>query len=318
MSAEQTPRPRLGLVLGGGGARGLAHIGVLRVLERERIPVACVAGTSMGGLIGALYAAGVAIERVEAEVVRLSRVTEQMRLVDFELSAAGLSVRGRRIYNMLAELLGEELTFADLRLPLAMVSVDVRTGRPVTLQGGLVIDAVRATISIPGIFTPVDLGDYRLVDGGVLDNVPVDVAHALGATHTVAVDVLPSYSRNQPRRHIPLARNIPNIQMPLKRKRIDLQTRHQCRLTQRRRNRQNPRRRSPRDAPAYRRGQADIELSPQQQKKGQQPTHGRRTIQKPPDFPQTFSSKRDGLRNSQKESGGCLAARADTFSRRVC
>lgn len=198
MSAEQTPRPRLGLVLGGGGARGLAHIGVLRVLERERIPVACVAGTSMGGLIGALYAAGVAIERVEAEVVRLSRVTEQMRLVDFELSAAGLSVRGRRIYNMLAELLGEELTFADLRLPLAMVSVDVRTGRPVTLQGGLVIDAVRATISIPGIFTPVDLGDYRLVDGGVLDNVPVDVAHALGATHTVAVDVLPSYSRNQP------------------------------------------------------------------------------------------------------------------------
>lgn len=198
MSAEQTPRPRLGLVLGGGGARGLAHIGVLRVLERERIPVACVAGTSMGGLIGALYAAGVAIERVEAEVVRLSRVTEQMRLVDFELSAAGLSVRGRRIYNMLAELLGEELTFADLRLPLAMVSVDVRTGRPVTLQGGLVIDAVRATISIPGVFTPVDLGDYRLVDGGVLDNVPVDVAHALGATHTVAVDVLPSYSRNQP------------------------------------------------------------------------------------------------------------------------
>jgi len=185
-------------MLGGGGARGLAHIGVLRVLERERIPVACVAGTSMGGLIGALYAAGVAIERVEAEVVRLSRVTEQMRLVDFELSAAGLSVRGRRIYNMLAELLGEELTFADLRLPLAMVSVDVRTGRPVTLQGGLVIDAVRATISIPGIFTPVDLGDYRLVDGGVLDNVPVDVAHALGATHTVAVDVLPSYSRNQP------------------------------------------------------------------------------------------------------------------------
>lgn len=198
MSAEETPRPRLGLVLGGGGARGLAHIGVLRVLEREAIPVACVAGTSMGGLIGALYAAGVAIERVEAEVVRLSRVTEQMRLVDFELSAAGLSVRGRRIYNMLAELLGEELTFADLRLPLAMVSVDVRTGRPVTLQGGLVIDAVRATISIPGIFTPVDLGDYRLVDGGVLDNVPVDVAQALGATHTVAVDVLPSYSRNQP------------------------------------------------------------------------------------------------------------------------
>jgi len=92
MSDEQTTRPRLGLALGGGGARGLAHIGVLRVLERENIPIACIAGTSMGGLIGALYAAGVAIDRVEAEVVRLSRLTEQLRLLDVELSAAGLSV----------------------------------------------------------------------------------------------------------------------------------------------------------------------------------------------------------------------------------
>ncbi len=198
MSDERTTRPRLGLALGGGGARGLAHIGVLRVLEREAIPIACIAGTSMGGLIGALYAAGVAIDRVEAEVVRLSRLTEQLRLLDVEWSAAGLSVRGRRIYNVLAELLGEELTFADLRLPLAMVAVDIHTGRPVVLQGGLVIDAVRATISIPGIFTPVDLGGYRLVDGGVLDNVPVDVAQELGATHTLAVDVLPSFSRNRP------------------------------------------------------------------------------------------------------------------------
>ena len=197
MTAPAT-EPRLGLVLGGGGARGLAHIGVLRVLERENIPIACVAGTSMGGLVGALYAAGVPSERVEEEVVRLSRVTEQIRLVDMEWSAAGLSVRGRRIYNFLAELLGEELTFADLRLPLAMAAVDIHAGRQVVLQGGLVIDAVRATISVPGVFTPVDLGDYRLVDGGVLDNVPVDVALALGATRTIAVDVLPYFGGNVP------------------------------------------------------------------------------------------------------------------------
>lgn len=198
MNAGSEAQPRLGLVLGGGGARGLAHIGVLRALEREGVPVACVAGTSMGGLIGALYAAGVPSERIEAEVLRLSRVTEQIRLVDVEISAAGLSIRGRRIYNFLADLLGEELTFADLRLPLAMVAVDIHTGREVILQGGLVIDAVRATISIPGVFMPVDMGDYRLVDGGVLDNVPVDVARAMGATHTIAVDVLPSFSRNVP------------------------------------------------------------------------------------------------------------------------
>ncbi|MBK7218602.1 MAG: patatin-like phospholipase family protein [Candidatus Promineofilum sp.] len=192
--------PRLGLVLGGGGARGLAHFGVLRVLQREKIPIACIAGTSMGGLVGALFAAGVPAERVEEEVLRLSRVTEQIRLVDVELSAAGLSIRGRRIYNFMADLLGEDLTFADLPLPLAMVAVDIHTGREVILQGGLVIDAVRATISVPGVFMPVDLGDYRLVDGGVLDNVPVDVARGMGATRTIAVDVLPSFSVNVPGR----------------------------------------------------------------------------------------------------------------------
>ncbi len=195
---EQREPFHLGLVLGGGGARGLAHIGILRVLEREGIVVDSIAGTSMGGLVGALYAAGVPVEVVEEEVSRMSSLTEQIRLVDVNISAAGLSIRGRRIYNMMADLLGENLTFADLRLPLAMVSVDIRTGREVILQGGLVIDAVRATISIPGVFEPVELGDYRMVDGGVLDNVPVDVARLQGATRTVAVDVLPSFSRNVP------------------------------------------------------------------------------------------------------------------------
>lgn len=198
MSDTERDQPRLGLVLGGGGARGLAHIGVLKVFQREQIPVDLIAGTSMGGLVGALYAAGVPIETVEKEISRLSHPMEQIKLVDLHISAAGLSVSGRRIYHFMADLLGEDLTFADLRLPLSMVSVDILTGRDVVLQGGLVIDAVRATISVPGVFDPVDLGDYRLVDGGVLDNVPVDVARAMGATRTIAVDVLPSFSRNRP------------------------------------------------------------------------------------------------------------------------
>jgi NTE family protein len=182
------------LVLGGGGARGLAHIGVLRLFERERIPIDCIAGTSIGGLVGALYAAGIPIEELEQEVAKLGRISEQLRLVDVSISTAGLSVRGRRIYNYMADLLGETLTFADLQIPVAMVAVDLKTGRDVILQGGLVIDAARASISIPGIFMPVELADYRLVDGGVLNNVPVNVALDLGATKTIAVDVLPSFS----------------------------------------------------------------------------------------------------------------------------
>lgn len=201
MSDIVNPSPaRLGLALGGGGARGLAHIGVLRVFQREQLPIACIAGTSMGGLVGSLFAAGVPLSTVEEEVSKISSLKEQLRLVDVSISAAGLSVRGRRVYNFMADLLGDELTFADLRLPLAMVSVDILTGREVLLQGGLVIDAVRATISVPGVFEPVELGDYRLVDGGVLDNVPVDVLRTLGATRTIAVDVLPSFSRNVPGR----------------------------------------------------------------------------------------------------------------------
>lgn len=187
-------RPKLGLVLGGGGARGLAHIGALRVLLRERVRIDYIAGTSMGALIGALYAAGLSIADIEAEVEQLSRLTEQLRMIDISISTSGLSVRGRRIYNHLADLLGEELTFADLRVPLAMVAVDVHSGRDVVLQGGSVIDAVRASISIPGVFMPVELGDYRLVDGGVLNNVPVDVATAMGAERTLAIDVLPAFS----------------------------------------------------------------------------------------------------------------------------
>ena len=198
MSATEPGRPTIGLVLGGGGARGLAHVGVLRVLQQQAIPIDTIAGTSMGGLIGALYAAGLPLAVVEEEITKLSRLSEQIRLVDWNISAAGLSVRGRRIYNFMADLLGEDLTFADLRLPLAMVATDIRAGREVILQGGLVIDAVRASISIPGVFEPVELGDYRLVDGGVLDNVPVDVARSMGAERTIAVDVLPSFGHTMP------------------------------------------------------------------------------------------------------------------------
>lgn len=199
LESEET-HPAFCLVLGGGGARGLAHIGVLRVLEREGIPISHIAGTSIGGLIGAVYAAGLSLDALSAEVENISKVSEFLRLMDVSVSTQGISIKGARIYDYIAGLLGSELTFADLKRPLAMVAVDLYSGRQVILQGGLVSDAVRATISIPGIFAASQLGDYRLVDGGVLNNVPVDVGRSLApaGTPVIAVDVLPDYSANHP------------------------------------------------------------------------------------------------------------------------
>ncbi|MCU0501389.1 MAG: patatin-like phospholipase family protein [Anaerolineae bacterium] len=203
MSDEVSPplenrRKKLGLALGGGGARGLAHIGVLKVLDREQITVDVIAGTSMGGIVGALYAAGFSGERIEAEVLRISRSRlELVKLIDLRLGAAGL-LGGSRITEMLTSLLGADLTFTDLRIPFAVTGVDMLSGREVDLSEGKVVEAVRATMSVPGVFTPVEIGPYRLMDGGILNNVPVDVALKLGADVVIAVDVLPNFRLNQP------------------------------------------------------------------------------------------------------------------------
>ena len=118
-------------------------------------------------------------------------------MLDISLSQSGL-LKGSRIYDLMANTLGPTRTFADLHLPFAAVAVDVNTGREVILRDGLLVDAIRATISVPGVFVPVTLGPYRLVDGGVLNNVPVDVARQLGADVVIAVDVLPSFGENEP------------------------------------------------------------------------------------------------------------------------
>ena len=189
---------KIGLVLGGGGARGLAHIGVLKVLEREQIPISYIAGTSMGGLIGALYAAGISLDAIEAEIKKLSPTSQVIKLVDLKLAGVGLQLKGTRIYNYLATFLGEDCTFNDLNIPVGMVAVDTITGREVILREGRVVDAIRATISVPGIFSAVQTENLLLVDGGILNNVPVDVVRGMGANRVIAVDVLPFFGLNKP------------------------------------------------------------------------------------------------------------------------
>ena len=204
--------PVVGIALGGGGARGFAHIGVLKVLEREGIFPRLVAGTSMGGVIGAMYAAGLSAAQMEAEAVKAtSRRADMLRVIDVNLSQTGL-VRGARIYDYIAGVIGLETKFSDLRRPLSMVAVDLNTGREVVLHSGRVADAVRATISVPGVFKPVEIGPLRLVDGGMLNNVPVDVVRKMGADVVIAVDVLPSFTRNAP--------GEPPVVVPLQPKRV--------------------------------------------------------------------------------------------------
>jgi NTE family protein len=191
-----TDRPTLGLALGGGGARGLAHVGVLKVLDRERIRAGVVAGASMGGLIGAAYAAGFPVRAIESEVVNLSRRSRLLKLADWMPTLQGL-FSGKKFASYLEGIMGADLTFADLRRPLALAASDLGTGREVVLTAGSVVTAMRATMSIPGVFAPVEIGGYRLADGGILNNVPADLARGLGADVVLAVDVLPFFRDNR-------------------------------------------------------------------------------------------------------------------------
>jgi NTE family protein len=179
--------PKIGLALSGGGARGLAHIGVLKVLEREGVPVDFLAGTSMGGVIAAGYAAGLDAAYLEQEAQHMSRWRNLLPLVDRSLPSLGL-VRGERVRDYLASHVGE-MTFDQLRIPLSLVAVDLLSGEEVVLQSGMVADAVRATISLPGVFAPFPLDGRLLVDGGALNNLPADVIRGMGADVVIAVDV---------------------------------------------------------------------------------------------------------------------------------
>ena len=180
--------PKVGLALSGGGARGLAHIGVLKVLEQDRVPIDLLAGTSMGGIVAAGYAAGLTPRHLEHEALQMTRPRRLLSLADPTLPRRGL-FEGQKIVSYLASQLGE-CTFEDLRCPLSLLAVDLRDGRSITLSQGRVIEAVRATIALPGLFTPVEREGRLLVDGGLLDNIPTGVVRDMGADIVIAVDVV--------------------------------------------------------------------------------------------------------------------------------
>jgi NTE family protein len=176
-------RPKVGLALGGGIARGLAHIGVLQVLEDNKIPVDIVAGTSSGSLVGAMYAAGLSVDQMAQEARKLvwSNLVKLRLRRDGLLDSDGL--------NRFFQALVGDLEFSRLRLPFAAVAVDVTTGEEVAIREGKVATAVRASCAVPGVFLPVRMNGRVLVDGGVRNNVPVSVARAMGADLVIAVEL---------------------------------------------------------------------------------------------------------------------------------
>jgi len=179
---------KVGLALSGGAARGLAHVGVLAVLEKEGIPIDMIAGTSIGAIIGAFYAQGKDIEQIEKAVMGLSR-RKIMSLVDLTLPRTGF-IKGKRMKDWLKSVIGE-VDFEDLKIPFACVATDIGTGEEVVIKQGSVVEGVRASVSMPVIFTPAKWQGRYLVDGGLVDPVPVGVLKEMGADLTIAVNVNP-------------------------------------------------------------------------------------------------------------------------------
>lgn len=209
-------RPRIGLVLSGGGARGLAHIGVLKVLEQQRIPIDAIAGTSMGAIIGGAYAAGVPVERMQRLIgaldwsrlfrdsplrQRLSnrrKQDEQANLVaaiglrDGHLVLPEGAISGQQLDVFLHKLVARASdidNFDQLPIPFRAVATNLVTGEPVVFEQGSLATALRASMSIPGVIAPLDVNGRLLVDGGLVRNLPVDIARAMGVDVVIAVNL---------------------------------------------------------------------------------------------------------------------------------
>jgi NTE family protein len=176
-------KPKVALVLGGGGARGLAQAGVLEVFSEEQLPVDLIVGTSVGALMGSLYAGGMPV----ADLVKMAQNMTWSKLVSLKFSPVGL-YSTKKMEEYITRRIGDK-NFYEMKIPFACVAVDIRNGEKVILRDGPVATAVRASATMPGLFEPVEYRHRLLMDGGIIDNVPVDVAKFMGADIIVAVDV---------------------------------------------------------------------------------------------------------------------------------
>jgi len=216
-TTAEPDRPMIGLALSGGGAKGFAHVGVLEVLEELRIPVDCIAGTSMGAIVGGLYAAGMSPQEIAESVTQIDwwdilqdepprsdlsfrrKWEEQRYLLDFEFGFNNWRFQfpmaiatGQKLNNLLQAWTFNTIfaeNFDQLNIPFRAVATDIETGETVVIDHGNLAKAMRASMAVPGAFTPVNHQGHLLIDGGIVKNIPVDVVRAMGADIIIAVDL---------------------------------------------------------------------------------------------------------------------------------
>ncbi|NIV17320.1 MAG: BamA/TamA family outer membrane protein [Woeseiaceae bacterium] len=226
LAAAAEDRPRIGLVLGGGGARGAAHIGVLKELERQRVPIDAIAGTSMGAIIGGLYASGMSVEEIEQLLLTLDWIEtlsddsprkalsfrrkqdDTQYPFDFELGLQDGEIRlpmgivqGQKLDLVLRKQtvgVSHIESFDDLPIPFRAVATDLVRGEPYVMVSGDLVKAIRASMSVPGILAPIRVDDRLLVDGGILENLPIDAIRGMDVDVIIAVDVeFPLYDEEE-------------------------------------------------------------------------------------------------------------------------
>jgi NTE family protein len=191
------PRKTVGLVLGSGSSRGWAHIGVFEALEEEKIPIDYVTGCSIGSYVGAIYASG-SLKSLKEFVLRMDG-KKIFSYFDVVFPRSGV-LNGTKRLKELFSMHTDVADFSDLKIPLMMVATDLATGKKVVLKSGSILTALRATMSIPGLFAPVNVKDRWLVDGGLVDPVPVSVARALEVDIVIAVDLNSGVVSNKKRK----------------------------------------------------------------------------------------------------------------------
>jgi NTE family protein len=189
---RELSRKKIGLALGSGSARGLAHIGVIRALQQEGIPIDMIAGTSIGAVVGGLYALRRNIARIEEVADEMSRA-RLFSLLDLTFRRTGL-IGGRRIMAWAKSVIGRDVQFSDLEIPFVCVATDIMNGEEVVITEGSVMEAVRASFSIPGLFSVERRQGRYLVDGGLVNPVPITTVKNMGAEFTIAVNVIPDMS----------------------------------------------------------------------------------------------------------------------------